>query len=72
MFGRDQINASTGAALPNLTEYDLTLDDRFSAAPWPQWLRPLWLRGRAAYLDQSAAGHTTDDRVIVNDSWHFK
>ncbi len=72
VFGRDQIKAATGAALPNLTEYDLTLDYRFSAASWPEWLRPLWLRARAAYLDQSAAGHVTDYRVIVNYSWLFK
>ena len=72
VFGRDQITASTGAPLPNLTEYDLTLDYRFSATQWPEWLRPLWLRGRAAYLDQSAAGHVTDYRFILNYSWHFK
>jgi hypothetical protein len=71
-FGRDQIGASTGAPLPNLTEYDMTLDYRFSASHWPEWVRPLWIRGRAAYLDQSAAGHTTDFRIIVNYPWTLK
>jgi hypothetical protein len=72
VFGRDQIKASTGSALPNLTEYDLTLDFRFSATTWPQWAQPLWIRARAAYLDQSAAGHTTDYRIIVNYPWTLK
>jgi outer membrane porin, OprD family len=71
-FGRDQIEATTGAALPNLTEYDMTLDYRFSAKSWPQWVQPLWIRARAAYLDQSAAGHTTDYRIIVNYPWTLK
>ena len=71
-FGRDQITPATGAPLPNLTEFDLTLDYRSSAASWPQWLRPLWLRARAAYLDQSGAGHVTDYRVVINYSWLFK
>ena len=72
VFGRDQITASTGAPLPDLTEYDLTLDYRFTAKSWPEWLQPLWIRGRAAYLDQSAAGHTTDFRIIVNYPWTLK
>jgi hypothetical protein len=71
-FGRDQINPSTGAPLPDLTEYDLTLDYRFSAKRWPQWVQPLWIRARAAYLDQSAGGHTTDYRIIVNYPWTLK
>ena len=72
VFGRDQINSSTGAPLPNLTEYDLTLDYRFTATSWPEWVRPLWVRARAAYLDQSASGHTTDFRIIVNYPWTLK
>ncbi len=72
VFGRDQINPSTEAPLPNLTEYDMTLDYRFSAKSWPQWVQPLWIRARAAYLDQSAAGHVTDYRIIVNYPWSLK
>lgn len=72
VFGRDQISSSTGAPPPNLTEYDLTLDYRFNAWSWPEWLRPLWFRASAAYLDQSASGHTTDFRIIVNYHWTLK
>ena len=72
VFGRDQINTSTGLPLPDLTEYDMTLDYRFSAKTWPQWLQPLWIRARAAYLDQSAAGHVTDYRIIVNYPWSLQ
>ena len=71
-FGRGQIDAATGAALPDLTEVDMTLDYRFSAKSWPQWVQPLWIRARAAYLDQSASGHTTDFRIIVNYPWSLK
>jgi len=72
VFGRGAIDPSTGAALANGTEYDLTLDYRFSAERWPQWLRPLWIRARAAYLEQSAGGNVTDYRIIVNYPWDLK
>jgi hypothetical protein len=72
VFGRGAIDASTGAALANATEYDLTLDYRFSAARWPEWVRPLWIRARAAYLEQSTGGNTTDYRIIVNYPWTLK
>ena len=72
VFGRDAINTSTGAALPNWTEYDLTLDYRFSATHWPKWLRPLWIRARAALLDQPVGGNTTDYRIILNYPLVFK
>lgn len=66
VFGRDAIDPGTGAALSNNTEYDMTLDYRFSAARWPAWARPLWLRVRAAHVDQGAAGDIDDYRIIVN------
>lgn len=72
VFGRDQLNASTGADLPNLTEYDLTLDYRFSAKSWPQSVRPVWIRARAGILEQSSAGTTTDYRIIVNYPWTLR
>lgn len=72
VFGRDQINASTGADLPNLTEYDMTLDYRFTAKTWPQWVQPLWVRARAGILETSGVGRTTDYRVIVNYPWMLK
>jgi hypothetical protein len=72
VFGRDAINAVSGAAQPNLTEYNLTLDYRFTATHWPQSLRPLWLRARAAYIAPSSGGNTTDYRIIVNYPLVFK
>ncbi len=66
VFGRDATPAETGAALPQNTEYDLTLDYRFGAERWPAVARPLWLRLRAAYVDHGVLGHITDYQVIVN------
>jgi len=71
VHGWDAINASTGAAQPNWTEYDLTLDYRFSAKTWPEWARPFWVRGRAASVDQGSAGNIQDYRIIVNYEWVF-
>ncbi len=67
--GRDVIDPANGAPLPDTTEYDLTLAYRFTAAHWPVWARPLWVRARAAYVDQGAAGETTDYRIIINYPW---
>jgi len=72
VFGRDSINPSTGAALPNLTEYDLTLDYRFSAKTWPKWAQPLWIRARSAVLVSASAGNTTDYRIILNYPFELK
>jgi outer membrane porin, OprD family len=71
VYGWDAINASTGAAQPNWTEYDLTLDYRFSAKQWPEWARPFWIRARAAYVDMRSDGDIQDYRVIVNYEWKF-
>jgi hypothetical protein len=72
VFGRDSINPSTTAALPNLTEYDLTLDYRFSAKTWPKWAQPLWIRARSAVLVSASAGNTTDYRIILNYPFELK
>jgi hypothetical protein len=75
VFGSHAINAATGAPVSDKDEYDLTLDYRFSAKTWPEWLRPLWLRGRWAHIEQKQSGTTsvTDDyRIIVNYEWVFK
>jgi len=69
--GWDAINPGTGAAKPNWTEYDLTLDYRFAAKSWPEWARPFWIRGRAAYVDQRSDGNVEDYRIIVNYDWKF-
>lgn len=66
VFGSGAIDPAAGTPLQNNTEYDLTVDYRFQAARWPAWARPLWLRARAAYVDQGAAGNISDYRIIVN------
>jgi hypothetical protein len=71
VYGYDAINPANGSPQPDWTEYDLTLDYRFSDKRWPQWLRPLWIRGRAAYVDMRSAGDIQDYRVIVNYEWRF-
>lgn len=71
VYGYDAINPSTGAAQPNWTEYDLTLDYRFTDKRWPEWLRPFWIRGRAAYVDMGSAGDIQDYRIILNYEWRF-
>jgi hypothetical protein len=71
VYGWDAINTSTGAAQPNWTEYDLTLDYRFTSKQWPEWSRPFWIRGRAAYVDMRSDGDIQDYRIIVNYEWVF-
>ena len=77
VFGNGAINANTGATLSRNNEYDFTLDYLFanSAISWPDWMRPLWIRARAALVDQfeSNGGFTTvrDYRVILNYEWKF-
>ena len=71
VWGYDAINAATGAAQPNWTEYDLTLDYRFTSTQWPEWARPFWIRGRAAYVDMRSDGNIQDYRIIVNYDWKF-
>jgi len=71
VYGYDAINPSTRAAQPNWTEYDLTLDYRFSDKRWPEWARPFWIRGRAAYVDMRSDGDIQDYRIILNYEWKF-
>jgi len=71
VHGYDAINASSGVAQPNWTEYDLTLDYRFSDKRWPEWARPFWIRARAAYVDMRSDGDIEDYRLIVNYEWVF-
>ncbi len=73
-FGNGAINAATGAPLSRINEYDFTLDFLFanSTVNWPGWLKPLWIRGRAALVDQLERGGMTtirDYRVILNYEW---
>lgn len=74
-FGNGAINAATGAGLSKNTEYDFTADYRFSAATWPQWARPLWLRGRVARFEQklgSVVDVTGERHLILNYTATFK
>ena len=70
-YGSKLAATGTGAAEPNWTEYDLTLDYRFAAKTWPAWAQPFWIRGRAAYVDQRSDGNIQDYRIIVNYEWKF-
>ena len=75
VFGRDSINSATGLGIANTDEYDLTIDYRFKSGNWPEWLKPLWIRGRAVHIDQTLGGFTNvtkDYRIIVNYEWVFK
>jgi hypothetical protein len=71
VYGYDAINPANGSPQPNWTEYDLTLDYRFTDTRWPEWLRPFWIRGRAAYVDMGSAGDIQDYRIILNYEWKF-
>lgn len=71
VYGYDAINPANGSPQPDWTEYDLTLDYRFSDPRWPEWLRPFWIRGRAAYVDMRSAGDIQDYRIILNYEWRF-
>lgn len=76
VFGSGAMNPNTSAALSKINEYDFTLDYLFanSALDWPDWMRPLWLRARAALVDQFENGGLTtirDFRVILNYEWKF-
>ena len=74
VFGDKAIDPVTRAPLSDKTEYDATLDYRFSGA-WPAWLKPLWVRLRAVRVEEKTAGGTgvtNDYRVIVNYERIFK
>ena len=74
VFGDKAIDAATRASLSDKTEYDATLDYRFTVG-WPAWLKPLWVRLRAVRVEDRIAGSTSvtnDYRAIVNYEWIFK
>lgn len=56
-------DGDSGDALPDQTEYDITVDYR----PDVGWLRGLWFRVRNAYVDFSDDGGSTNNiRLIIN------
>ena len=69
--GWDAVDAATGVAQPNWTEYDLTLDHRFKCQTLARVgtaLLGAWPRG---LCDQGADGSIHDYRIIVNYEWTF-
>ena len=69
VFGRDAINPAGRVDLSNNNEYNATLDYRFTSASWPEALRPLWLRARAARVEERFNGNndvTMDYRIVLN------
>lgn len=68
-YGADAVAADTRQPLSENWEYNLDL--RFSAdrLPLPEWLQPLQLRGRVAFVDRYLNGTVnslTEYRVILN------
>jgi hypothetical protein len=75
VFGSKAINPATGARVSDKDEYNVTLDYRFGGSSYPDWLKPLWLRGRVTRIDESLNGstsHTWDYRFIVNYEYVLK
>lgn len=73
--GKHAINAATGAALSENTEYDITGDYRFSADTWPHWARPIRLRARWGRFEQRLGDIrdvTTEYHLILNYTVIFK
>jgi hypothetical protein len=63
------INPANGAALARINEYDFDLIYQVAARTAPDWLKPLQLRARAAYVDQFLNGTLTsieEYRLILN------
>jgi hypothetical protein len=74
-FGSGALDASTGSPLANNTEYDFDVIYRLTANAWPEWLKPLELRSRVAYVDSTLSGTTTtttEYRFILNYEVKFK
>ena len=68
-LGDSAINAATGAPLSRNNEYDFDLIYAVASPSAPDWLKPLQLRARAAYVDQFQAGtltSITEYRLILN------
>jgi hypothetical protein len=61
-WGNDAEDASSGQNLPDLSEYNLTIDYK----PETSLLNGLWLRLRHARSDFEGGAYTKDSRVILN------
>jgi hypothetical protein len=74
-LGDDARDPTTRAQLLDTNEYDFTVDYRFTAGYWADWAKPLWIRLRAAFVEDKLRGDTDvtkDYRVIINYEWVFK
>lgn len=68
-LGDSAINATTGAPLSRNNEYDFDLIYQVASKDAPDWLKPLQLRGRAAFVDQFETNYMTaitEYRLILN------
>lgn len=69
-YGGNAVNATTGANLPEAWEYNLDLRLQAEPLPVPDWLKPLHLRARVAfvnqYLDNAISNSLTEYRVVLN------
>ena len=74
-FGSGAINPDTGAFLTQNTEFDFDLEYKFSAAVWPDWLKPLALHGRAGLVQENLDGRPSSSneyRLMLNYEVAFK
>ncbi len=74
-FGDNAINPANSAPLSQRNEYDLDLIYQIAARSAPDWLRPLQLRARAAFVDQFEGGARssgTEYRLIMNYELTFR
>ena len=74
-FGSGAIDSDTHAHLTQNTEFDLDLEYKFAAEIWPDWLKPLALRGRAGLVQENLNGQpsaSNEYRLILNYEVQFK
>jgi hypothetical protein len=68
-MGSDAINSANGAPLSRINEYDFDLIYQVASKAAPDWLKPLNLRARAAFVDQFETNYMTtitEYRLILN------
>lgn len=69
-YGGNAVDATTGRLLPENWEYDFDLRLQADAMSVPDWLKPLQLRGRVAFVNQyqnnSLSNSMTEYRAVLN------
>ena len=74
-LGDNAINPANRAPLSRINEYDFDLIYQVASKSAPDWLKPLQLRARAAYVDQFQNGTMTsieEYRLILNYELTFR